>query len=271
VAFRGGVVSSSATWAAGVASWFKAAAFCHDLGGSLAVFDDPVSQLTGENAKKLVDYLTQVQAENDGSFWIGLRRNPWLWFDSFDPDNRMSSITSPMYYTDWLEPDQPTRDTQNCVRIGANDERYGWYNERCETRAPFVCENYTQLQLPSTENETQQNQPRNEEFVEDFTPEPDNSTDITANTSSWTPDRNPGDENANSSKAEETQAETEYGEQTSQRVFENTTKSSHRWTPGREDAIIVGCVIGFAALFAMCVGTYLICRNKRRDGYSPQP
>jgi Lectin C-type domain len=49
--------------------------------------------------------------------------------------------TIPMYYTDWLEPYEPSKDpTQSCVLVTANDERLGWNSDRCETRKPFICE-----------------------------------------------------------------------------------------------------------------------------------
>jgi len=51
------------------------------------------------------------------------------------------SRTSPTYYSDWLEPDQPNKERMDCMSIGGNDGRYGWSNERCERRLAFVCEN----------------------------------------------------------------------------------------------------------------------------------
>jgi len=52
-----------------------------------------------------------------------------------------ASRTSAVYYSDWLEPDQPNKERMDCMSIGGNDGRYGWSSERCERRLPFVCEN----------------------------------------------------------------------------------------------------------------------------------
>lgn len=56
-------------------------------------------------------------------------------------DSRTASRTSPVYYSDWLEPDQPNKERMDCMSVGGNDGRYGWSSQRCERRLPFICEN----------------------------------------------------------------------------------------------------------------------------------
>jgi len=56
-------------------------------------------------------------------------------------DSGRPSRSSPVYYSDWLEPDQPNKERMDCMAVRGNDGRYGWSSERCERRLPFVCEN----------------------------------------------------------------------------------------------------------------------------------
>jgi len=52
--------------------------------------------------------------------------------------------TSPMLYSDWLEPDQPDRHGENCLSVGCELRgRCGWSDESCSKYLPYICEHCT--------------------------------------------------------------------------------------------------------------------------------
>lgn len=56
-------------------SWFEARYKCQMLGGDLAVFDE-----TSPSDREAIHSLLP----NATLFWIGLRKNPWIWVTAFD-------------------------------------------------------------------------------------------------------------------------------------------------------------------------------------------
>jgi len=91
VVFPGSVIQSRSTWSSGVASWFKANAYCRSVGAQLASLSAAAVDVE-DSTPALVDYLTAASAT--GPFWLGLTRNPWVWVEHYDQGmDRRTAVT----------------------------------------------------------------------------------------------------------------------------------------------------------------------------------
>lgn len=121
-------------------NWRLAEWSCENLEGSRLTSAD---KLTPEE-------LIKITGKFHGVFWLGLNRQHWIWAE----DNNFAKGNT-VNFTNWYRDPPVVYEVMDCMAAGEYPyHRYGWTDEKCDQKLPFVCQKETMLTTTSAEQTT---------------------------------------------------------------------------------------------------------------------
>jgi hypothetical protein len=133
--------------------WEASLSSCQKLGATLAIFENMSVGAASTLVSAITNASTSSVAPKELTFWLGLRRRPWVWVNNYDNSGLITGEA--LTYTDWFSgpSDTVSGSEMSCMAAGAYPiNYYGWSAAKCDntTIMNFICELRIPI-VPTTE------------------------------------------------------------------------------------------------------------------------